>query len=263
LVVVGRGSSDPDANSQLYQIARVLAESVGIKQLEIAFVGITWPSLDVTLQRLARIKPKAVLAVPYLLFPGVIANKIGKMFDDFLEQHSWIRGHRIKPLGVTQELCAVVEDRVAEAQGHPRYALPCVSCQYRVPLGALQEQVGGLKSLLWSVRHQATHQQGKPHEHAHAAIKKHVLVCTNHDCAKKGSTVIAECLQRDIRKKGLHKDFRVTRTSCLGRCGEGPTLAVYPDGIWYRDFHKEDIEALIEQHLQQDRLLSERIDSIL
>jgi len=263
LLVVGRGASDPDANSQLYQIARVLAESAGIRQLEIAFIGITWPRIDDVLQRLARLKPKGVIMVPYLLFPGVLASRIAQMFDTFLEQHPWIAGQRVGPLGVTAALCEAVEDRIAEARGSPRYALPCVSCQYRVPLGTLQAQVGGLKSLLWSVRHQATHQQGQPHQHAHAPIKKHVLVCTNHDCNSKGATVIAEQLQRDLRKRSLHRDYKVTRTSCLGRCGEGPTVAVYPDGIWYRNFQKEDVPTLVEQHLQKDRLLSERIDSIL
>jgi sirohydrochlorin ferrochelatase/(2Fe-2S) ferredoxin len=263
LLVVGRGASDPDANSQLYQIARVLAESAGIRQLEIAFVGITWPRLEDVLQRLARLKPKGILMVPYLLFPGVLATRIGQMFDTFLQQHPWIRGERVGPLGVTTALCEAVEDRIADARGTPRYALPCVSCQYRVPLGALQEQVGGMKSLLWSVRHQATHQQGKPHQHAHAPLKKHVLVCTNHDCNNKGSTVIAETMQRELRKLSLHREYRVTRTSCLGRCGEGPTVAVYPDGIWYRNFQKEDVPALVAQHLQKDQLLSERIDSIL
>jgi sirohydrochlorin cobaltochelatase len=263
LVVVGRGANDPDANSQLYQIARVLAESVGMKQLEIAFIGITWPSLEQMLTRLARLKPKGILLVPYLLFPGVLSTKVARMFDEFIQQHNWIQGRRVDPLGVTAELCEAVEDRIAEARGEPRYALPCTTCQYRVPLGKLQEQVGGFKSLLWSVRHQATHQQGKPHQHAHAPIKKHVLVCTNHDCNLKGSTVIAENLQRYLRKQGMHRQFKVTRTSCLGRCGEGPTVAVYPDGIWYRNVQKDDVEALVEQHLKQDRLLSERIDSIL
>ncbi len=263
LLVVGRGASDPDANSQLYQIARVLAESAGMKQLEIAFVGITWPSLDQMLQRLARLKPKGIILVPYLLFPGVLANKIQKVFENFLELHPWILGHQAEPIGASPALCEAVEDRIAEARGEPRYALPCVSCQYRVSLGALQDQVGGFKSLLWSVRHQSTHQQAKPHEHAHAALKKHVLVCTNHDCAKKGATVIAENLQRSLREKNLHKEIKVTRSSCLGRCGEGPTVAVYPDGIWYRAFQASDVEALVEQHLQKDRLLSERIDSIL
>ncbi|MDQ3232382.1 MAG: (2Fe-2S) ferredoxin domain-containing protein, partial [Pseudobdellovibrionaceae bacterium] len=108
-----------------------------------------------------------------------------------------------------------------------------------------------------------THQQGKPHQHAHAAMKKHILICTNHDCNSKGATVIAEQLQRDLRKKSLHRDFKVTRTSCLGRCGEGPTVAVYPDGIWYRNFQQDDVPTLIDQHLLKDRLLSERIDSIL
>ncbi|MCX6130320.1 MAG: NAD(P)H-dependent oxidoreductase subunit E [Proteobacteria bacterium] len=263
LLLVGRGASDPDANSQFYQIARLLAEACGMKRLELAFVGITWPSLDEALLQLAKQRPKGIILVPYLLFTGLIAQKIRQRFEVFAEQHAWIKTKLLEPLGGNSILCGVVEDRIADARGSPKHALACVSCQYRVPLGSLQNQVGGLSSLLWSVRHQTTHQQMQPHQHAHAKIKKHILICTNHDCAAKGSVLIAEQMQRELRAKRLHRDYKVTRTSCMGRCGEGPTMAVYPDGVWYRQIESQDIPALIDQHLLNDKLLSHRIDSVL
>ena len=43
----------------------------------------------------------------------------------------------------------------------------------------------------------------------------------------------------------------------MGRCGEGPTVAVYPDGIWYRDMNEASATRLVDEHLIQDKLVAE------
>ena len=228
-----------------------------------AFVGITWPSLEEAFELVARQRPKGVLLLPYFLFAGTLVRRVESQFAAFAQRYPWIEARHLKPFGPDEVLSRVMEDRILEATGDQKLALPCVSCSYRVPLGRLQEQVGGLKSLLWSMRHQFTHQQAMPHDHAHAPVQKHVLVCTNRDCANKGSVAVALNLQKGLRQAGRHRDIKVTRTSCLGRCGEGPTVAVYPDGIWYRELGPESVQALVEQHLLGDRLLASKVDSIM
>jgi (2Fe-2S) ferredoxin len=49
----------------------------------------------------------------------------------------------------------------------------------------------------------------------------------------------------------------------MGRCGEGPTVAVYPDGIWYRGVKETDAKELVEEHLLGDRLVSRLVDNIM
>ena len=68
LLCVGRGSSDGDANSTFYKIARLVAEALGIPTMIPAFIGITWPSLDEALEMIARQRPKGVVMLPYFLF---------------------------------------------------------------------------------------------------------------------------------------------------------------------------------------------------
>jgi (2Fe-2S) ferredoxin len=58
-------------------------------------------------------------------------------------------------------------------------------------------------------------------------------------------------------------DIKITRTLCMGRCGEGPTVAVYPDGIWYRAVKPEDAPELVQEHLLQDRLVARLVDNIM
>jgi (2Fe-2S) ferredoxin len=49
----------------------------------------------------------------------------------------------------------------------------------------------------------------------------------------------------------------------MGRCGEGPTVAVYPDGIWYRAVRAADAGDLVTEHLLGDRLVSRLVDSVM
>ncbi len=263
LLFVGRGASDVDANSTFYKVGRLLSEAMGVGQFVPAFIGITWPSVDEALQLLLRQRPKGVIMVPYFLFTGVLVQRLFAKVRAFAEQAPWVRIESFEPYGPVPALCTVMEDRIEEARGNQSLALPCVSCSYRVPLGVLQERVGGLKSLLWSLRHQLTHQQSIPHQHAHAPLEKHVLVCTNTDCAAKGAVPVALALQGALRKAGKGKTIKVTRTSCLGRCGEGPTVAVYPDGVWYREMTPDSASALVQEHLLNDRLLKEHVDHVL
>jgi (2Fe-2S) ferredoxin len=102
-----------------------------------------------------------------------------------------------------------------------------------------------------------------PHVHAHKPIRKHVLVCGNADCATRGSVALLVALRRLVRDAALDHDVRITRTSCLGRCGEGPTVAVYPDGVWYRGVATADAAELVREHVVGDRLVARLVDQIV
>lgn len=43
--------------------------------------------------------------------------------------------------------------------------------------------------------------------------------------------------------------IRINRAGCFDRCGEGPLLVVYPEGVWYTYIDQEDIDEIIESHL--------------
>jgi sirohydrochlorin cobaltochelatase len=66
-----------------------------------------------------------------------------------------------------------------------------------------------------------------------------------------------------VKRAGQEQGIKITKTGCLGPCGEGPTLAVYPDGIWYRAVAVADAPELVEEHLLNDRLVGRLIDPIM
>ena len=48
-------------------------------------------------------------------------------------------------------------------------------------------------------------------------------------------------------------DIRVNNAGCLERCELGPTMAIYPDGIWYHYESESDIDEILESHIVGDR----------
>jgi (2Fe-2S) ferredoxin len=41
----------------------------------------------------------------------------------------------------------------------------------------------------------------------------------------------------------------ITATGCLGPCGSGPSVLVYPEGVMYGGVTKEDVTAIFDEHL--------------
>jgi sirohydrochlorin cobaltochelatase len=264
VAVVGRGSSDPDANGEFCKLVRLFAEGRNRPWVLPCFAGITTPRFDETAELLARARPNKLVVVPYLLFGGRLIEKLRQQAQEISARFPWVKLELAPHLGAGDlaPLHALVDERVEEALtgGRP---LPCDTCQYRAPVSGVASNVGGLKAMLWAVRHNFTHTQAMPHVHAHKPLAKHVLVCTNADCAERGSVPLVTSLRRAVADAGRTQDIRITRTGCMGRCGEGPAVAVYPDGIWYRAVAETDAEELVREHLLQDRLVARLVDHIM
>jgi sirohydrochlorin cobaltochelatase len=262
VVIVGRGASDPNANGDFCKLVRLFGEGRNFTWVQPGFIGITRPSAEEAIELIARSRPDRILVVPYFLFAGRLLTKLQDQVAAFSSRTPWIKTAVTPCLGCDEKVLAVLHERIQEAiQGEK--PLPCDTCQYRAPIANITQNVGGLRSLLWSLRHAFTHTQAVPHVHAHKALTKHVLVCGNVDCAERGSIALISNLRRLLQKAGRERDIRVTRTGCMGRCGEGPTVAVYPDGIWYRGVQENDAAELVNEHLVHDRLVARLVDNIM
>lgn len=262
VILVGRGASDPDANGDFCKLTRIFGEGQNFSWVVPSFIGITRPLFEEAAELVARSRPDRVLVVPYFLFAGRLYEKLQAQVATFAARYPWIKTALAPCLGIDHRVRHLMHERIEEAL-HGEQPLPCDTCQYRAPISGVAENVGGLRSLLWSLRHSYTHTQAVPHIHAHKAMAKHVLICGNVDCAERGSISLISQVRRLLNAEGRDREVRVTRTNCMGRCGEGPTVAVYPDGIWYRNMLPEDAEEFVQEHLIHDRLLSRLVDNIM
>lgn len=87
--------------------------------------------------------------------------------------------------------------------------------------------------------------------------RHHVFCCVNERpegnprgcCARKGAVRLRNYMKGRAKRMGLD-DVRINAAGCLDRCELGPTLVVYPEGIWYRAETKEDVEEILAGHIR-------------
>ncbi|GIX43496.1 MAG: ferredoxin [Leptospiraceae bacterium] len=261
VIFLGRGSSDPDANSDLYKLARLFKEKSQFFMVEPSFIGITKPLLEDTLDFVVRAKPKRIIIFPYLLFEGVLTEKIQNIKEKYQQKYPWIQFLYLPCLGIDELIFKVIVERINQSLNYES-PLPCDNCKYRVVFPEQINEVGGLEALLWSKRHMFTHSQAIPN-HSHNNFKKYVFICGNINCSQNGSIKLIGEMRRKLKEKKLHKEIAVIQTSCFGKCGEGPNMVVFPDGIWYKEVQTNDIEEIIENHFIHNKLVARLVDTIM
>lgn len=82
------------------------------------------------------------------------------------------------------------------------------------------------------------------------------------DCVGKGYAGHHKLLLQALRQKQVSRvSILVTRTRCIGGCGLGPNIAIYPKGVGYCRVQPEDIQEIVEEHLLGDRIVSRLLSS--
>jgi len=262
VVLCARGSSDPDANADVHKLARLLDEGRAFSRVAPTFIGVTDPTLDETLHEVARHRPDAVVVLPYMLGDGVLTGRIRDGADGFDAEYPYVDAAAGDPLGTDSRLLDVLADRWQAARTDS-VDMSCDTCKYKVELEGYEEDEGGARAMLRALTHQQVHADRSDigeDPHAHDAPRKHVAVCTNQTCAADGAPTVLERLRQAARDGDC--DARITRSSCLGRCGEGPMVAVSPDGVWYGGVAGEDADRIVSG-LERDRIVSDLVDSTL
>jgi sirohydrochlorin cobaltochelatase len=264
VVLCTRGSSDPDANSDAHKLSRLLYEGRSFSRVETSFIGVTEPRLDETLHTVAKHRPDAVVVLPYMLGDGVLTQRIRDWTAEFDDEYPYVAAAAGDPLGTDSRLLDVLGDRWQEARTES-VEMSCDTCKYKVELDGYEEDVGGARAMLRALTHQESHADREnvdDEPHVHDAPEKHVAVCTNQTCAADGSPAVLERLRQEARNSEAC-DVRITRSSCLGRCGDGPMVAVYPDGVWYGGVEQDDAERIVSSHLDRERIVSDIVDQTL
>ena len=261
VALCARGSSDPDANADVHKLARLLAEGRAFEDVVPTFVGVTEPTLPDTLHELATRRPDAVVVLPYLLGDGVLADRVRDWTDEFAAEYPYVDAAAGDVLGTDPRLLDVLGDRWQAARTDS-VDMNCDTCKHKVELDGYEQDVGGARAMLRALTHGQAHERD-PDEaaHAHDAPGRHVAVCTNQSCAAAGAPAVLERLRQ--AERDADADARVTRTSCLGACGEGPMVAVYPDGVWYGGVAPEDADRVVDEHLAADDVVAELVAETL
>ncbi|WP_157057931.1 sirohydrochlorin chelatase, partial [Calditerricola satsumensis] len=162
VLVVGRGSSDPDANSDLFKISRLLWERTRVGWVETAFAGITAPLLAEGLERCVRLGARRVYVLPYFLFTGVLIKRMADEVAAFAARHPERRVHLARYFGLHPLLADILIERAQEAlAGEVR--MSCDLCTYRLLAAAHASHDPHHHH-----HHHHHHDPAHGHRHAHA-----------------------------------------------------------------------------------------------
>jgi len=88
-------------------------------------------------------------------------------------------------------------------------------------------------------------------------FQHHVFVCENRRdpsdprgcCAARGGEAVRAALKAEMKRRGLEAATRVNGAGCLDACADGPTVVIYPEGVWYGGVKPEDAAEIVESHL--------------
>jgi (2Fe-2S) ferredoxin len=88
-------------------------------------------------------------------------------------------------------------------------------------------------------------------------FRHHVFVCENQRdpsdprgcCAARGGVAVREAFKAELARRGLKGLVRANAAGCLDACANGPTVVVYPEGVWYGHVTPADVPEIVERHL--------------
>jgi sirohydrochlorin cobaltochelatase len=141
LLLVGRGTSDPDANANIARVSRFLWESYGLRWASVAYSGVTAPGVDEALSLCGRLGFRRIVVQPYFLFDGVLVKRVHEAAERHSEADPATQIVRVEHLRTHPLLIQAFEERVHEA-AHGPLMMSCDLCKYRVSLIGREHEVG-------------------------------------------------------------------------------------------------------------------------
>lgn len=141
LMVVGRGSSDPDANSNAAKVMRMLWEGMGFGWGETCYSGVTFPLVEPGLEHAARLGYKRIIVFPYFLFTGVLVKRIYSYTDVVAERHPDIQFVKASYLNDHPLVLEAFQDRVSEVLVGTA-VMNCQMCKYREQVLGFEADLG-------------------------------------------------------------------------------------------------------------------------
>ena len=141
LVVIGRGASDPDANSNVSKISRLLWEGLGFGWCETGYSGVTFPLVEPCLEHVAKLGYRRVIVFPYFLFTGILVDRIFGFTDEVAARHADIEFVKAGYLNDHDQVIATFAERATEILDGDN-AMNCAMCKYRTQVLGFESEIG-------------------------------------------------------------------------------------------------------------------------
>ncbi|MBM08758.1 MAG: sirohydrochlorin chelatase [Magnetovibrio sp.] len=130
LMVVGRGTNDSDANSNVSKVTRMLWEGMGFGWAEVSYSGVAFPLVNEGLERVLKLGYKRIIVFPYFLFTGILVRRIYTWADEIATANPNIEIVKASYLNDHEQLIDCFLDRIEEALNGSNN-MNCLLCKYR------------------------------------------------------------------------------------------------------------------------------------
>jgi sirohydrochlorin cobaltochelatase len=168
LMVVGRGSSDPDANSNVSKLTRQLWEGLGFGWGETCYSGVTFPLVEPGLEHAVRLGFKRIVVFPYFLFTGILVKRIYEHTDRVAARHPDVEFIKAGYLNDHPLVLDTLAERVNGILSGDNN-MNCQQCKYREQVLGFEDQVG----LAQESHHHHVEGIGTGHSHDHGHTHDH------------------------------------------------------------------------------------------
>ncbi len=141
LMVIGRGTNDPDANSNVAKVARMLWEGLGLGWAEVSYSGVAAPLVDAGLAQAVKLGFPRIVVFPYFLFTGILVRRIYAWTDAAARAHPEIEFLKASYLNDHARVIDTFVSRIEEAlQGDAN--MNCALCKYRERIVGYEAEQG-------------------------------------------------------------------------------------------------------------------------
>ncbi|WP_417798665.1 sirohydrochlorin chelatase [Terasakiella pusilla] len=141
LMVVGRGTNDSDANSNVHKVMRMLWEGMGFGWGEVCYSGVAVPRVPDGLEHAAKLGYKRIIVMPYFLFTGILVNRIYDQTDEVAAKYPDIQFVKTSYLKDHPLVIDAFVERVEEMLSGDNN-MNCQLCKYREQIIGYEGDVG-------------------------------------------------------------------------------------------------------------------------
>jgi sirohydrochlorin cobaltochelatase len=131
LLLVGAGTSDPEANADLFRAGRLLWERRTYPLVEVAFVSLTGPSLQDGLRRCWALGARRAVVTPYFLNTGVLSRRIAARLAACGDELPELETVLSAEIGLHAELLDLLAERARRGLDDDRDGLGLPPCAER------------------------------------------------------------------------------------------------------------------------------------
>jgi len=174
LVVVGRGTSDTEANAEAAKLTRIVNENMGFGWADTVYSGVTYPSVGVGLEKLLKLDFKRIVVAPYFLFTGRLIKRISGYIDKVAKENPEVEFISTPYLRDHDKVIDAFEVRVRDIMVDEKPAKEDLMATFKRRLAAGEVEVHHHHAEFQAPdTHEHSHDHGHSHDHSHSHDHAH------------------------------------------------------------------------------------------